>query len=610
MQLFCLMKGVICENKKERVFAMKKVIGLVAVSLVVAVFFCTVGLMRSEAGEKYLPREEIPLYSGGGLGRLGVLVGTEKGIEPERAVTRAEAVVFIMRTLKNDMTEGVHPFEDMLGHWAESYVASFHGQGFIKGTSDTTFSPDRTVTGKEFMKILLSAMGYEGVTLENAYKKGKEYEVLNNNFNASVVYGNYELRRSDVLRICHSVMTSKLADGKRVYEKWIETGEYTTDSFEGILWSGTPAAKSFSGKVNSMMPIDKNYVISPISLKMALSLAANGAEGETREEILQFLEISDLEEYNNKNRELIEKYAQTDAMYLWFANSVWINETSAPGLEFSEDFKKKAQLYYFADSFSVNGKQAPEKINKWVNDKTAGKIEKIIEKADFDAAILNAVYFKASWVNSFRETANTVNVFNSRDGSKKEITFLNNTGYYSYAETEGVRIIELPYTNREEIWDNEGNFLESKRYDELDVGMYILLSDIKVADPEKAIDNGKFNNTYIKLSLPKFKIEHRAELKPVLKQFGVNRAFDVNNAQFALMVNSGNMYIQDVFQKAVIEVNEHGTEAAAVTGIMAGATSSKRPEPIEFRADKPFTFVIRDNISGEILFMGEFAYTE
>ena len=76
------------------------------------------------------------------------------------------------------------------------------------------------------------------------------------------------------------------------------------------------------------------------------------------------------------------------------------------------------------------------------------------------------------------------------------------------------------------------------------------------------------------------------------------------------MVNSGNMYIQDVFQKAVIEVNEHGTEAAAVTGIMAGATSSKRTEPIEFRADKPFTFVIRDNISGEILFMGEYAYAE
>jgi len=588
----------------------KKVAGLIVVLLIISAVCGFVGFMDSEAEAKFLPREEIPVYDGGGLEKLGVLVGTEKGVEPERTVTRAEAVVFIMRTLKTDKTKSVHPFEDMLGHWGEDYVASFHGQGFINGTSDTTFSPDRTVTGKEFMKILLSAMGYEGVTLENAYGKGKEYEVLNNNFTASVVYGNYELLRSDVLRICHSVMTSKLADGKRVYEKWIETGEYTTDSFEGILWCGTPAAKSFSGKVNSMMPEDENYVISPISLKMALSLAANGAEGETRKEILGFLEIEDLEAYNKENRALIEKYAQTDALYLWFANSVWINETAVPGLDFREKFAETAKLYYIADNYKVTEKQAAEKMNKWVKDKTNGKIEKVIENADFDAAILNAVYFKASWMNSFNERLSTYEIFNSRDGSKKEIEFMNNTGYYSYAEQDNVRIIELPYSNREEIWDKNGDFVESKRYDDLDIGMYVLLSDGKVADPEMAIENAEFNNTYINLSLPKFKIEYKAELKPVLRQFGVNRAFDISNAQFAPMVNGGNMYIQDVFQKAVIEVNEQGTEAAAVTVVMAGETSAMRPEPVEFRADKPFTFVIRDNISGEILFMGEYAYAE
>ncbi len=567
--------------------------------------------MQTVAEERVLAREDIPVYDGGGLDRLGILVGTEKGFELEKPVTRAEAVVFIMRTLKVE-PEGIllNPFEDIINHWAEELIADFYNKGFINGTSENTFSPERTVTGREFLKMLLSAMGYEGITLENALEKGKECEVISNNFTKSVVAGNYELLRSDVLRICHSTLTAQLPDKKMVCRKWIESGKYTEQSFEGILWCGLPAAKSFSGNLNSFMPMDKNYVYSPISLKMALSLAANGAEGETQKQLLEAMGISSVEEYNEQNRLLMEKYSQTDVLYLWFANSVWLNKTSMPVVDFSDEFIKNAELYYCADSFKVNEKEAPGKINKWVEEKTAGKIKKLVDKADFDAAILNAVYFKGYWVNQFNKNFNSEKIFHSRDGAEKKITFMNERGYYNYAEWGNVQIAELPYSNAEDIFDEKGNFVKYKRYDDIDISMYILLGTEKVADPESVIESAEFSVEYIDLSMPKFKIDYKADFKTILQSLGVEKAFDISRAEFTPMVNRGNMYIQNIIQSSVIEVNEKGTEAAAATAVMAGATSAMRPEPITFMADKPFTFVVRDNISGEILFMGEYAYAE
>ena len=126
---------------------------------------------------------------------------------------------------------------------------------------------------------------------------------------------------------------------------------------------------------------------------------------------------------------------------------------------------------------------------------------------------------------------------------------------------------------------------------------------------DAAINGKSFERTYTKLSMPKFKIEYSERLNDTLKNIGIKTAFDTKTARFEKMFDSGNMWFTDIIHKTFISVDEKGTEAAAVTAIgMAGA--SLPPEPIELKFNKPFYFAIRDNTSGEILFMGRYAFAE
>ena len=136
--------------------------------------------------------------------------------------------------------------------------------------------------------------------------------------------------------------------------------------------------------------------------------------------------------------------------------------------------------------------------------------------------------------------------------------------------------------------------------------MYILLAENGNVDAAAALQAANFNRTYVALSLPKFKVESDLNLNDMLKNLGVQKAF-AEDAEFTTMFDKDTMFITDVLHKTYITVDEKGTEAAAVTAIgMAG--TSLPPEPITFCADKPFTFVIQDNGTGEILFLGQYAY--
>ena len=345
-----------------------------------------------------LSREEIPLYSGGGLDRLGVLKGTEKGFELEREVTRAEALAFISRTLAmNEENAKQSPFTDVKGHWAEKTVDLFYEKGFVDGVSETLYAPDRSVTGQEFIKILLSSMGYENITLENALEKGTEYEILSNNFTKSVVKQNFTLLRSDVLRIIHSAFTAKCADGVTVYKKHIEKGLLSEKDFEGILWSVTPLAKplSFADKFYNKIESDESYMVSPFSLKMALLLLANGADGETKGEILDVLGVENLDEYNEEMKKLSEKYESSKSFILSSTNSLWMNKDNTPQ-SFSESYKKTVMNYYGAEIKDTDNQNAVKEVNSWVNDKTNGKIQSLIEKPDFLALLAERIFKRSN----------------------------------------------------------------------------------------------------------------------------------------------------------------------------------------------------------------------
>ena len=366
----------------------------------------------------------------------------------------------------------------------------------------------------------------------------------------------------------------------------------------------------FTDKVNAQMPTDKNYMFSPMSIKMALALAANGASGETQQQILNALGLTSLDEFNSLSKDLIERYSQTDILRLNIANSIWMNKDKA-SQNFSEAFKKIAADFYDAEVKTINNSNAVKEINSWVSDKTNGKIPTIIQNADdFWAMLINAIYFKGAWQDEFSVNATKPDQFNNADGTKITIDFMNKTKWFPYAETKALKMIELPYKNRADKISEDGEYLGTDKYDNLDVSMYLIMAESNINVEQElsaAINDNAFKSAYIRLAMPKFKIEYYTNLNEIFMNIGITTAFDKKNADFTKMFDKGNMCFTKTIHKTFIDVDEKGTEAAAVTAIgMAG--TALPPEPIELKFNKPFYFAIRDNISAETLFMGRFAY--
>ncbi len=574
------------------------------------------------AEERILERSQIPLAEreAGGLVKLGILKGNENGeLELERPVTRAETVALIDRTAKlgfSTVPGDVVFFKDCKGHWAEGLINQFYQAGYISGITEFSFGPDRPVTGKEFTRILLMVLGYSDATTAKAYELGVEVGLLCDNFTKSVTYRDESLLRSDAVRLCIAALNTKKPDGKPLYKELIERGCYKQSDFEGVLYTvcGVPdiqsEAATFADKLNAQMPADQNYMFSPLSIKMAFAMAANGAEGETQKEILGTLGIN-LETFNTFSQELIEKYQKTEVLQLNIANSIWINKSNT-SQAFRKDYADTIQKFYQGTAETVTDEDAVDRINGWVNEKTNEKIPTIISDNNFWAYLVNAIYFKGAWLNEFSESATAPDDFTQRGGAVRQTDFMNRTGWMRYYGDSQLQAVELPYRNRVEKYDENGQYKGSERYDDLDVSMFVLLGDGKVSNPQETLarllDEDAFSSTFVALSLPRFKTEFSTSLNDIMKALGVEKAF-TEDAEFSRMFDSGNMRITDAIHKTYISVDEKGTEAAAVTGIMMGATGLP-PEPTVLKADRPFTYLIRDNTSGEILFLGEYAFVE
>lgn len=371
-----------------------------------------------------------------------------------------------------------------------------------------------------------------------------------------------------------------------------------------------PQKPGFADKLISQMPKDKNYMFSPLSVKMALAIAANGANGATKQQILDCICIDDIDCFNELSKELIKRYSQTENLKLSIANSIWINSDKT-AMRFSPDYEDKAKEFYNADVKTTNNKNAVSDVNAWVNDKTNGKIPTIIDKADFWASIVNAIYFKGAWQREFYEGATQKEDFTSADGKVSQIDFMNKLSWMPIYNSNGIAIAELPYKNRFDNISSDGRYLGSDVYDELRVSMYLMMGeDIKNPELElnKILNSEEFKSTYTKFSMPKFKIEFETSLNEILNNLGITDAFYMEKADFKNMFDKGgNMFVSDTIHKTYISVDEKGTEAAAVTAIgMAG--SALPPEPLEVKFNKPFYFIIRDEVLGETLFVGRFAY--
>ena len=341
------------------------------------------------------------------------------------------------------------------------------------------------------------------------------------------------------------------------------------------------------------MPKDQNYMISPFSIKMAMMMAANGANDYTQKEILSALGVSSIDEYNQKANDIITRYNSNKDVNLNVANSIWLNKTEAMGANFKDTYKKIISDFYKGVAREENADTIASKINDFIAKETNNKITNVLpteRPAGFLSALVNTIYFKGSFENQF-DTANTKkDTFTDRNGNKSEIDFMNQTKHFGYYENDGVQMLKMNYSGR-------------------DIAMYILLNDDdKDVDINDIISKMEYKK--VSVSMPKFKTEFTKSFVDVLKQMGINIAF-TNVADFSNMFENVEVHISDVIHKTFIEVDENGTEAAAATVILMTKNSLPMPEEIkEFKANRPFTYFIRDEVSGEILFLGEYAFTK
>ena len=343
---------------------------------------------------------------------------------------------------------------------------------------------------------------------------------------------------------------------------------------------------------------EKNIFISPASIITALAMTYNGADGETREAMEKTLmfEGMSMEEVNEAFADLLTILQNPDPkVELVVANSLWARE----GIAFNEDFLKRNEDYFGAKvtELDFNDSGAAATINKWVQEQTRDKIDSIVNPPINPETVLfliNAIYFKGEWSDPFDPDLTGNRDFNLPDGSVKETPVMIKNDDFRYLETDDFQAVSLPYGKNERV------------------SMYIFLpasdSSLEQFYGEMNLLNWKrwiasFGSMEGEVGLPRFKFEYETSLKDALAALGMGIVFDESAADFSGMHPvPPNLYISEVKHKTFIEVNEEGTEAAAVTSVEVGMTAM--PETFSMIIDRPFFFAIADDMTGSILFMG------
>ncbi len=342
---------------------------------------------------------------------------------------------------------------------------------------------------------------------------------------------------------------------------------------------------------------NQNIFISPSSVAMALTMAYNGSAGETQQAMTKALELQGLtlEEINKSNNLLKQTLTNADPQVkLAIANSLWANQQ----VTLNPDFLQKNQQYYNAEISKLNFSDPASvgKINNWVKNQTNGKITEIVDQLQPEQILwlINAIYFKGNWSEPFAKEATKERPFTLLDGSKKQHPLMSQSGRYQYLENDQFQAISLPYgTGQMSFYiflPKTGKTLDS------------FYNSLNAQTWEQWMK--QFRSRQGSISLPRFKLEYDITLNESLKALGMTPAFNRQQADFS-GISSIKASIDEVKHKTFVEVNEEGTEAAAVTGIGIRATSAPpAAKPFEMVVDRPFFCAIRDNKTGTILFMG------
>ncbi|MEC3881469.1 serpin family protein [Parapedobacter sp. 10938] len=389
------------------------------------------------------------------------------------------------------------------------------------------------------------------------------------------------------LAACEKANPEKLGQGKDLILTAVEQEKAESDN---------RFAFEFFRTATGSLGTNENAMLSPLSVGMALAMTHNGAIGETRNAIEKALKFDgfDAAAINAYYRKLVADLPQLDPRTtLDIANSIWYRQgfDVLPGfLEVNREFyKAEVNVLDFADP------DAPDVINDWVSKKTKKKIPTIIEggiPGDMMMYLINAVYFKGAWEQRFDKKQTEKGTFTRADGTTLQTDFMRVKHTFNVAATDVVEAIELPYG------DKRFSMVVLKPRDGVDL---MQLSE-KLADGDlwdKLASS--FYSRETQLALPRFKFSYENKLNDELTDMGMGIAF-TPAADFS-GISSAPLAISEVKHKSFIEVNEEGTEAAAVTSV--GMVMTSLPQAYTFDVNRPFLFAIREMNTGLILFIGQ-----
>ncbi|MGD0572815.1 MAG: serpin family protein [Sedimentisphaerales bacterium] len=347
-----------------------------------------------------------------------------------------------------------------------------------------------------------------------------------------------------------------------------------------------------------------NLFLSPYSISTALAMTYAGAKGQTEKQMAEALCFAPVknEQFHKTFGEIIKQLnasGEKGGYELVVANALW----GQKDYKFLPEFLAIVKENYGGDlqqvDFATQTETARKTINAWVESKTKDKIKELIKPKMLDSmtrlVLTNAIYFKGKWANPFKPERTQDSPFVLLDGQKVNVPTMNQTGRFGYTEANDIQILEMPYVND-------------------DLSMVVLLpkdvAGIKGLEKELGSDNladwlARIHKREVQVFFPRFKMTSEFELAKMLSAMGMPDAFS-GKADFSGMTGSRDLFISAVVHKAYVDVNEEGTEAAAATGVTMKLTSIREPLPV-FRADHPFVFLIRDNQTGSILFLGRVA---
>ncbi len=362
---------------------------------------------------------------------------------------------------------------------------------------------------------------------------------------------------------------------------------------------------NFSFKLFDQLYVkSENCFFSPFSVFGALSMTYAGAKEKTKLDIEKTLEIRDSSVVHSDFKSLTNNIMLNREVQFLSSNSIWLQKN----FKLDKDYSKQIEENYMAKSKNVDfakedeREKARKEINGWVDKQTKGNISNFIKPGILSEStimiLINAVYFKSIWQTEFLAKDTKVEKFLAASGDSVNVNMMNNEIKTHYFEDELAQVIEIPYENNKAsllvILPKDKNIVDIKAFD------YRYLTKASLA----------FGLKDVMLGLPGFKLEVDYELSDAMKKIGMKSSFEAG-ADFSGITGEKDLIISNILHKSIIEVSEKGTEASSTTAVISmRSTTIPNKAPVVFKANHPFIFIIKDNSTGTILFMGYMAQSK